>query len=142
MKRASASFLVGVIFACGLGLSGMTNPNKVLAFLDVTGAWDPSLIFVMLGAIAVNMLLSRLILKRAAPLLDTSWHLPKKHELDRPLLAGASLFGIGWGLAGFCPGPAFTTLGYGKVEISIFVGAMIFGGIVHHFWQRRSAQSS
>lgn len=138
--NAVASFVVGIVFACGLGLSGMTDPNKVLAFLDVTGAWDPSLLFVMAGAVGTHALFSRIILQRPSPLLDTRWHLPGKNDVDRRLLAGSIVFGIGWGLAGFCPGPALATLGYGKSGVVIFVGAMIAGAGLFRFAVERGRQ--
>lgn len=98
MKNALASFIVGLIFALGLGVSGMTQPQKVVGFLDLFGQWDPSLIFVMIGAIAVHFLTYRLIRKRNTPLLDTQWHVPTKRELTPSLMIGSVLFGVGWGL--------------------------------------------
>ncbi len=117
----------GVLFGVGLMLSGMTKPSKVLGFLDVTGAWDPSLAFVMMGAIAVHALGYRVVRRRATPRFDTSFHVPPARAVDAPLLLGAALFGIGWGLGGFCPGPVLVTLASGSARALIFVAAMIAG---------------
>ena len=110
----SLSFLTiifsGALFGVGLSLSGMINPNKVLGFLDVFGDWDPSLAFVMIGALLVTTLTSRLILKREQPLLGNTFHVPLQTALDWKLVSGAALFGIGWGMAGYCPGPAVATI--------------------------------
>jgi uncharacterized membrane protein YedE/YeeE len=124
---ALVSFLCGVIFALGLGISGMTRPAKVLAFLDVTGAWDPSLAFVMIGAIAVHAVLTRVILRRGEPLLAPAFALPTRRDIDAQLLVGAAIFGVGWGLAGLCPGPAVTVLASGTTTAVAFVLAMLLG---------------
>jgi uncharacterized membrane protein YedE/YeeE len=121
------AFLSGATFALGLGISGMTRPGKVLAFLDVRGAWDPSLAFVMLGAIATHALLLRPILAGRAPLLAPRFALPTRRDVDSRLVGGEALFGIGWGLAGFCPGPAVTSLAGGRAEPLLFVAAMVAG---------------
>jgi hypothetical protein len=121
------SFLCGVLFALGLGISGMTRPAKVLAFLDVTGAWDPSLAFVMIGAIAVHAVLARRILRRGEPLLAPTFALPTRRDIDAQLLVGAAIFGVGWGLAGLCPGPAVTILASGTIAAVAFVLAMLVG---------------
>jgi uncharacterized membrane protein YedE/YeeE len=117
----------GAIFAIGLGISGMTRPAKVVAFLDVGGDWDPSLAFVMVGAIGVYAILCRLVLRREAPALDSEFHLPAATEIDWKLLCGATLFGLGWGLAGYCPGPAIASLVSLSQEVLIFVGSMAAG---------------
>lgn len=127
MKNALASFIVGLIFALGLGVSGMTQPQKVVGFLDLFGQWDPSLIFVMIGAIAVHFLTYRLIRKRNTPLLDTQWHVPTKRELTPSLMIGSVLFGVGWGLGGFCPGPAVTALASFEGRPLVFVISMLVG---------------
>ncbi len=127
MKAAAASFAAGAIFAIGLGLSGMTRPAKVLAFLDVTGDWDPSLAMVMIGAIAVHAVSFRLIRKRSSPLLEPNFALPDTVRVDGRLVAGAALFGVGWGMAGYCPGPALTAFGGGSPAGAVFVPAMIAG---------------
>jgi uncharacterized membrane protein YedE/YeeE len=124
-------FAVGLIFGFGLLLSGMSNPAKVLNFLDLggiaTGAWDPSLAFVMVGAIAVAFVGFRLVLRRSRPIFAGRFHMPTRRELDARIVAGPAIFGIGWGLAGFCPGPALTALGFGTTAAVIFVVAMFVG---------------
>lgn len=120
----------GVLFALGLGISGMTQPGKVTAFLDFTGAWDPSLAFVMVGAIAVYALGSRLVLHRRQPVLADRFQVPTNRKLDGRLILGAALFGIGWGLAGFCPGPAIVSLSSLQTASLLFVAAMLMGILV------------
>lgn len=124
------SFLSGVLFAVGLGIAGMTQPAKVKAFLDVAGAWDPSLALVMVGAIAVYTLAWRLRRRWSAPLLARQWVLPTRRDIDAPLLAGAALFGVGWGLGGFCPGPGLTALASGAAPALVFSAALIGGMIL------------
>lgn len=129
---AAAAFGAGALFAVGLVLAGMTQPAKVIAFLDVGGAWDPSLAFVMGGAIAVHLVGLRLVLRRRAPLLDGAFHLPMRRDLDLRLFGGAALFGVGWGLAGYCPGPGLVALGDGGATALVFVGASSVGMALHH----------
>jgi uncharacterized protein len=125
MMRPFVAFAAGVLFAIGLGISGMTHPSKVLAFLDVTGDWDPSLAFVMGGGVLVNLVVFRLALRRGAPLLAPSFSLPVKSALDPPLVLGATIFGVGWGIGGFCPGPALVSLAGGAMPVVAFVAAMV-----------------
>ncbi len=127
MARVLVALLIGLVFGTGIALSGMINPAKVLNFFDVAGSWDPSLAFVMGGALAVTAIGYRLVLKRPAPLLDARFHLPAHREINLPLLAGAGLFGIGWGIAGFCPGGSIPALGLGEPAALIFVAAMACG---------------
>jgi uncharacterized membrane protein YedE/YeeE len=124
------AFACGVTFALGLGVGGMTQPVRVLAFLDVAGNWDPRLALVMLGAIAVYAPVFRLAVKRGRPLLAPAFEIPTHRRIDGRLLIGAVLFGIGWGLAGLCPGPALTSLASGKPAALIFVAAMSVGIVV------------
>ena len=131
MNSLLASFVSGFIFAIGLGLSGMTQPAKVTAFLDFAGDWDPSLACVMIGAIAVHAVLYRLIRRRSSPLFASTFSVPARTDLDPRLLGGAALFGVGWGLGGFCPGPAVTSLASGSAPVVIFVAAMIAGMYLH-----------
>ena len=133
MKANLVALLSGVIFGLGLALSQMINPNKVINFLDVTGNWDPSLAFVMMGALAVTMLSFRFILKRSSPLLDSGFHVSKQTIINRPLLLGAVIFGIGWGMSGYCPGPAVASLGLLSVEGIIMVMA-IYAGFFSQRW--------
>lgn len=129
---AVAAFGAGALFAVGLLFAGMTRPERVIAFLDVGGAWDPTLAFVMAGAIAVHVVGLRLVQRRAAPLYDTTFHLPTRKDLDARLLLGAGLFGVGWGLAGYCPGPALVSLGGGGTTALVFVGAATAGMLLQH----------
>lgn len=120
-------FLAGVIFSLGLIVSGMVNPAKVLGFLDLFGAWDPSLAFVMGGAVAVTFVGFKLVLKRGKPLFENQFSLPTRIDIDRDLLLGASLFGVGWGLVGLCPGPALAALPVKPFPAIVFMLAMLAG---------------
>ena len=128
MKAFALAVATGALFALGLALAGMTVPAKITAFLDVTGHWDPALAFVMIGAIAVYAPVARLLRGRPAPWLDRSYHWPTPTAIDARLVAGAAVFGIGWGLSGYCPGPALVSLVAGAMPVIVFVGAML-GGI-------------
>ena len=125
--RHLAVFLAGALFGIGLAISGMTQPQKVIGFLDFAGRWDPALMFVMVGAIGVNLVLLRLTLRRPAPVHAPTFQIPTRTEVDGPLLAGAALFGVGWGLAGFCPGPAIASVATGATQVLAFVAAMAVG---------------
>ncbi len=121
-------FLVGALFGGGLLLSGMTQPDKVLGFLTpFSGAWDPSLALVMVGAIGIHAVLLRVILKRGAPLKDSKFHLPTRTDLDARLVAGAALFGVGWGVGGVCPGPGLVGAPSLTLPLLLFVGGMLLG---------------
>jgi uncharacterized protein len=120
-------FLIGLLFGSGLVIAGMSDPAKVLNFLDVTRNWDPSLAFVMGGAVIVTFIGYKLVWKRGAPIFDTTFHVPVSQAIDAKLLSGAALFGVGWGLGGLCPGPAFTALGTGHQSAVVFVVAMCVG---------------
>ncbi|MCB1745653.1 MAG: YeeE/YedE family protein [Gammaproteobacteria bacterium] len=137
--RALSFFAVGLLFAFGLGLSGMTQPAKVVGFLDLFGRWDPTLAFVMGGAVMVTFAGYRWVLKRSAPLLDTRFDLPTRRDIDWQLVVGATLFGSGWGMAGFCPGPALVALAGGSVDVMIFVAAMFVGFLAKDFVVRPSS---
>lgn len=115
----------GLLFGAGLVVSGMTDPAKIHGFLDFTGSWDPTLAFVMAGAIAVHFAAYRLIRGRRAPMLGGSFQIPTRRDIDAKLLAGAALFGLGWGLGGYCPGPAVTALTTGAPSVAAFVAAML-----------------
>lgn len=140
MKGLVWGGFAGALFGVGLAISGMTQPAKVLGFLDVTGAWDASLAFVMAGAVAVYAVAFRLIRRRGAPLFERELHLPTQRHVDGKLLAGAALFGVGWGLGGFCPGPALVSLGAMAPHAVVFVLAMTAGMLLQHL-TRRLAQS-
>ena len=125
------AFAVGLVFGIGLLVSGMANPAKVLGFLDLAGAWDPSLALVMAGAIAVGASGFAFARRRRETLLGTPMNLPSATQIDKRLILGSLLFGVGWGLAGFCPGPALVALGAAEVKAVVFVGAMLGGMWIH-----------
>ncbi|MDQ0080763.1 putative membrane protein YedE/YeeE [Variovorax boronicumulans] len=131
-----ASLLAGLVFGLGLIVSGMANPAKVLGFLDLSGAWDPSLAFVMAGAIAVGMVAFMLARRRTVSILGAEMRLPSARQIDRRLIAGSLLFGIGWGIAGFCPGPGLVALGMGEVKALVFLAAMLAGMSIFEFFER------
>jgi uncharacterized membrane protein YedE/YeeE len=140
-----AQFFIGLIFGLGLVLSGMSDPAKVLNFLDLAGigsqSWDPSLALVMAGAVAVTFVGYQWVLKRPGPLFGEKFHLPTSRELDVRIVAGPAIFGVGWGLAGFCPGPALTALGFGTRAAVIFVIAMIAGMLLARWLANRASLS-
>ncbi len=127
MNRDFAALLSGVIFGLGLALSGMTDRQRVLGFLDVAGNWDPTLVFVMGGAVLVTLVTFRIVLRRPRPVLEQQFHLPSKKGLDAQLITGAALFGVGWGLAGFCPGPALASLPSLSFNPLVFCAALVAG---------------
>jgi uncharacterized membrane protein YedE/YeeE len=126
-----AALLSGALFGLGLAVSGMTDPLRILGFLDIAGDFDPALLFVLGGAVITTLVLFRFVLKRPAPVFAGSFQLSSLRTLDRPLLLGAALFGIGWGLAGYCPGPALVGLGVASPEALWFVPAMLVGMLLH-----------
>ena len=128
-----SEYLIGVLFGLGLIISGMTNPAKILAFLDIAGAWDPSLIFVMGGAVLVGLIAFYLAKNRTQSFLGGAMHIPTRRDIDRPLIIGSALFGVGWGLAGFCPGPSLVSLGSGELKALVFVVAMLGGMLLFDF---------
>ena len=135
------AFVAGLVFGIGLLLSGMADPAKVLGFLDLAGSWDPSLALVMVGAIAVATIGFAVARRRTTSLLGTPIRLPTKRSIDRRLVVGSTLFGAGWGLAGFCPGPALVALGMGEGKAIVFVVAMLAGmGLFELIESRRSAR--
>ncbi len=127
MRSVITAALIGLIFGTGIALSGMINPAKVLNFFDLAGTWDPSLAFVMGGALTVTAIGYKLVLKRDLPLLGDKFHLPTARDIDLPLVGGSAAFGIGWGISGFCPGGAIPAIGLGETPALIFVGAMFAG---------------
>jgi len=132
MKGHFFAALSGAVFAVGLAISGMTRPAKVVGFLDLSGAWDPSLAFVMVGAIAVHFVATRVITRRSRPLFDERFHLPTRKDLDARLLLGAAVFGVGWGLGGFCPGPGLVSAASGSLPAVVFVVGMTLGMFGEH----------
>lgn len=127
--RLIVIYMIGLVFGLGISISGMANPAKVLNFFDVAGAWDPSLAFVMGGALVVAFIGYRLVLKRPAPVLARDFQVPTNRDIDARLLGGSAIFGIGWGIAGFCPGGALPALGTGRIEVVMFVAAAAVGTI-------------
>lgn len=139
MKRLAFAFACGLLFGIGLIVSQMSNPAKVIDFLDITGQWDPSLALVMAGAVAVFSVSYRLALRRRAPLFDSRFFVPEKSRIDGRLLSGAAIFGIGWGVAGFCPGPAIVSSGFGDPRVWAFVAALIVGMLIFRRMLRSAA---
>lgn len=131
MKELLAALVAGLLFGVGLAVSGMLIPDKVLSFLDIAGHWDPSLALVMGGALAVTVPGYYLVTQRPRPLLVSSFSLPTSTAIDGKLLAGASLFGLGWGLSGLCPAPALVNITTGFVDVLAFVAAMLVGMLLH-----------
>lgn len=129
-------FLVGLLFGLGLLLSGMTDPGKVLGFLDLAGAWDPSLALVMGGAVALSFVGFALAKKRGTTLQGAPLLLPQSTQINRRLVIGSVMFGVGWGLAGFCPGPAWVTMAAGHTQAAVFVAAMVVGMVLFELAER------
>lgn len=127
MPKMIAALLSGALFGLGLAVSGMANPAKVIGFLDVAGEWDPTLALVMGGAVLVTVVAFRFVLRQKRPLLDEGFSIPTKNDVDGRLLGGATLFGVGWGLSGFCPGPAVVALTTGLPAVFAFFAAMLAG---------------
>lgn len=136
MSRLAIAFAAGVVFAIGLGLSGMTDPCKVLGFLDVAGHWDPTLAFVMAGAIGVHLGPTQWALRARRPLLDDRFDVPQQTRIDATLVAGSALFGVGWGAAGYCPGPALVDLVAPSPGLLVFVAAMVAGTASFRYGRR------
>ena len=137
-----ASWVAGVIFGLGLIVSGMADPAKVLGFLDLAGAWDPSLAFVMAGAISVAAVAFAVARERTVSFLGVEMNLPKTRRIDRRLVAGSLMFGIGWGVAGFCPGPGLVALGMGEIKALAFVVAMLAGMGLYELLERRKRRQA
>ena len=129
-------FLVGLLFGLGLILSRMTDPGKIIGFLDIFGAWDPSLAFVMMGAIAVGFVAFAIAKKRTTTILGGALRLPTASHIDKRLIIGSTVFGVGWGLAGFCPGPALVSMASGQIQALWFVSAMVAGMLAFEALER------
>ncbi len=137
MVNVIVAFVSGLVFAIGLGLAGMTRPSRVVGFLDVAGKWDPTLLFVMGGAVLTGLILFPLILRRPRALSGAAFALPTRRSIDGELVLGAILFGVGWGLSGYCPGPAIVSLPTGAPSVVVFVTAMLGGMALANVVQRR-----
>ncbi|KMO33316.1 membrane protein [Methylobacterium tarhaniae] len=142
MAKMASAFAVGLLFGLGLLVSGMSDPAKVLAFLDLTGRWDPSLAFVMAGAVAVSAAGTLVARRRGRPLLASRLEIPARRDIDPRLVAGAAIFGLGWGLAGLCPGPALTLLTVAPAQAATFVAAMVAGMLLFRLVPPAAACSS
>jgi uncharacterized protein len=129
-KQLATTLVSGLLFGAGLAIGGMTNPRKVINFLDVGGAWDPSLAFVMIGAIAVHFVAYRWVRGNATPLFADEFVIPKLRRIDASLVAGSAIFGVGWGLGGYCPGPSIVSLGAGSRDALVFVVMMAIGWVL------------
>jgi uncharacterized membrane protein YedE/YeeE len=129
----------GIVFGLGLSMAQMTNPDKVLNFLDISGTWDPSLLFVLGGAVVLSVAGFRLVFRRGTPLWDSRFHLPISQAIDRPLVMGSALFGIGWGLAGYCPGPAVASIGFGNPEALWVVPSIVAGAALQRWLNHRQS---
>lgn len=134
--RSIAALLAGLLFGAGLAVSQMIDPAKVLGFLDVAGAWDPSLILVMIGALIAASPAYRIAARRAKPLYGERFEFPTRRDIDKRLVIGALVFGVGWGLAGYCPGPAIAGLTLGLWQTALFIAAMIGGMTLHRLTQK------
>lgn len=140
MKFSLASLFAGLVFGLGLIVSGMANPEKVLGFLDIAGAWDPSLAFVMGGAIMVGVVAFAVARKRTLSFLGFHMKMPTSNHIDKRLILGGLMFGIGWGIAGFCPGPGLVALGAGEIKAAVFVAAMVAGMGIFEVIERSRAK--
>lgn len=137
-----ATYLVGLIFGVGISISGMANPAKVLNFFDLFGTFDPSLIFVMGGALVTTFIGYKLVFGLAAPVFEGAFNVPTSRTLDANLIGGSAVFGIGWGIAGFCPGGALPALGTGRWEVFAFTGALLVGIFLAKFIQNQTARAT
>ncbi len=140
MLRLLSAAGIGLIFGLGIVISGMGNPAKVLNFFDIFGIWDPSLIFVMAPALAITFVGYRFVLRRPMPVFEARFHRPTRRDIDFSLVGGSALFGIGWGIAGFCPGGAIPALGFGEISPLIFVTAMVGGMLIANAARALSAR--
>jgi uncharacterized protein len=140
MKKHLSGLIAGILFGIGLMMSGMTEPSKVIGFLDIFGQWDPSLIFVMGGAVVIGLIAFSIAKRKTMTVWGDALHLPSSTKIDIPLIVGSGIFGIGWGLAGLCPGPAIVSIALGLDKIMVFVFAMILGMILFELfakWQTK-----
>ncbi|SIO14334.1 DUF6691 family protein [Vannielia litorea] len=140
MKKHILIYLIGLVFGLGISISGMANPAKVINFFDVAGTWDPSLAFVMGGALLATFIGYRVVLRRPAPVWGASFNLPGTRQIDARLIGGSLVFGVGWGIAGFCPGGALPALGTGRIDVIVFVAALIAGILLAKTMQKATAR--
>lgn len=142
MKEKLMALFAGALFGLGLSLSQMIDRDRILGFLDITGVWDPTLFFVLLGALAVTVIAFRFVLRLPQPIFADQFHLPTKKEIDVPLIVGSAIFGIGWGIAGYCPGPSITALVLGIWNPVLFVIAFIVGSFTYKWYSQRHSRSN
>ncbi len=143
MKKVFSAGIAGLIFGFGLTVSGMLDPMRVIDFLDITGgAWDPTLVFVLAGAVGVTAIGYGLVTKRAAPIYDAQFALPPTKEVDARLFGGAAMFGVGWGVVGYCPGPAIASIGFAGTSAAIFCLAMVGGMLLHRMIPEKASASA
>ncbi len=138
MKENLMALLAGLLFGLGLGLSQMIDRDRVLGFLDVSGIWDPTLLFVLGGAVTVTVITFRFVLRLSQPILAARFDLPTKKDIDKPLIVGAAIFGVGWGIAGYCPGPGITALVLGIWNPILFIIAFIVGSLTYKWYSTES----
>lgn len=138
MKRQIVALISGILFGLGLGLSQMVDRDRVLGFLNITGTWDPTLLFVLGGAVGVTLLAFRFVLRRSSPLFSPKFYLPTKKNIDQRLITGAAIFGIGWGIAGYCPGPGLVALVLGAWNPVIFIVALVAGSLACEWYLTRT----
>lgn len=134
MQENLLALLAGLLFGLGLGLSQMIDRDRVMGFLDVSGVWDPTLLFVLGGAVTVTVIAFRFVLRRSQPVLVNKFHLPTKKDIDKPLVIGAAIFGIGWGIAGYCPGPGITALVLGIWNPVLFIMTFLAGSLTYRWY--------
>jgi hypothetical protein len=142
MKENLLALLAGLLFGLGLGLSQMIDRDRVLGFLDLTGVWDPTLLFVLGGAVTVTVIAFRFVLRRPQPILVDKFHLPTKKDIDKSLVIGSAIFGVGWGIAGYCPGPGITALVLGIWNPVLFMIAFLAGSLTYPWYSTVSKQYS
>lgn len=138
-KQNFMALISGIVFGVGLGVSQMVDPQRVLGFLDLAGQWDPTLAFVMGGAVLTTVITFRFILKQPHPIFGSKFYLPTRKDIDLPLLLGAAIFGVGWGIGGYCPGPALASLSFGGGNTLVFVVFMVIGSLVYKGYSTRKA---
>ncbi|WP_264324691.1 DUF6691 family protein [Romeriopsis navalis] len=142
MKQNLVALIAGLIFSLGLGLSQMVDRDRVLGFLDMAGTWDPTLLFVLGGAVSVTVITFRFVLRMPHPWFDGKFRLPTRNDIDRPLILGAVMFGIGWGISGYCPGPGITALVLGIWNPVIFIVALLAGSFTYRWSQKRAERTA
>lgn len=135
--RIFIAIIAGLLFGFGMGLSQMMDPARAIGFMDIAGVWDPTLLFVLPGALLVTIIAFRLIFRRSRPFLDTKFYVPTRRDIDRPLIMGAAIFGIGWGISGYCPGPAVSGLTLGTVNPYIFLVSLVAGSFAYTWFSAR-----